>query len=117
MISYEPLELPDNMNSKQGLGQEAIGALYHLLNEDPEAALEKAKSYISTYPTLPVLYNYLYGAYRKLNRPLEAMKILKDTVPLVLLQPVRPLIVPWSELRIHIIAFGSNHSTKLRKSS
>lgn len=82
VISYDPLEESEAMKALPEDVKESILALYFLLEENPEEVLQKTPEYISKYPDIPMLYNFLYGAYRKAGHPREAMKLLKETVQL-----------------------------------
>ena len=82
VISYGPLEESEAMKALPEDVKESILALYPLLEEDPEEVLQKTPEYISKYPDIPMLYNFLYGAYRKTGHPREAMKLMKETVQL-----------------------------------
>jgi tetratricopeptide (TPR) repeat protein len=81
-ISYGPLEESEAMKALPEDVKESILALYPLLEENPEEVLQKTPEYLSKYPGIPMLYNFLYGAYRKAGRPREAMKLMKETVQL-----------------------------------
>lgn len=82
VISYGPLEESEAMKALSEEVKESILALYPLLEENPEEALQKTPEYISKYPDIPMLYNFLYGAYRKAGHPREAMKLMKETMQL-----------------------------------
>ncbi len=80
IISYGPLEPSDSMKALPEDVRESILALYYLTEENPEEVVATAPMYISKYPDIPMLYNFLYGAYRKLKRPREAIKLMKETL-------------------------------------
>lgn len=80
IISYDPLEHSDSMKALPEVERESILALYYLTEENPEEVVATAPIYISKYPDIPMLYNFLYGAYRKLKRPREAIKLMKETL-------------------------------------
>lgn len=82
IISYDPLEESEPMKALPEDVKESILALYPLLEENPEEVLQKAPEYISKHPDIPMLYNFLYGAYRKTDRPREAIKLMKETLQL-----------------------------------
>ncbi|MBX9745134.1 MAG: DUF1186 domain-containing protein, partial [Chlamydiales bacterium] len=80
IISYGSLEYSDSMKALPEAERESILNLYPLVAENPEEVLQIAPAYIEKYPDIPMLYNFLYGAYRKLKRPREAMKLMKETL-------------------------------------
>lgn len=82
VISYGPLEDSETMKALPVDVKASILDLYPLLEANPEAVLQKAPEYISKYPDIPMLYNYLYAAYRKTGQPREAIKLMKETVQL-----------------------------------
>lgn len=79
MISYASLP-SDSLNAVPEAERETILDFYYLAQEDPKRALQIIPGYIESYPNIPMLYNYLYVAYHKLQRPREAIKLLKETV-------------------------------------
>lgn len=80
IISYGPLEHTESMKALPEDDRESILALYYLIEENPEKVAAFAPTFISKYPGIPMLYNFLYGAYRKLKRPREAFKLMKETL-------------------------------------
>ena len=78
-ISYSPLEDSEAMKAIPKEDKESILALYYLSEEDPEEAIKTTLMYISKYPDIPMLYNFLYSAYLHLGCLHEAMEIMKKT--------------------------------------
>jgi tetratricopeptide (TPR) repeat protein len=81
-ISYEPLRILDEFNAISDAEREAILALYHEVQEDPEEVIEKALRYIEKYPNIPLIYNYLYVAYGLCGYNREAINLVKEMVRL-----------------------------------
>jgi tetratricopeptide (TPR) repeat protein len=79
-ISYGPRECPESMQGLPAEEKSAILGLYPLVKKDPEKVLEQAPVYISKYKNIPLIYNYLYCAYRRLDRNREALSLLKETL-------------------------------------
>jgi hypothetical protein len=77
-ITYKPLEEPEPMKALPKEVKESILALYPLVEENPEKVLQEAPQYISQYPDIHMLYNFLHASYRNTGRPREAMKILHE---------------------------------------
>ncbi|MBF8263422.1 MAG: hypothetical protein HW387_1087 [Parachlamydiales bacterium] len=80
VISYGPLEQSDAWKAIPETERESILDLHDLLSKNPEKVIEAAPVYISKYPDIPMLHNFLYGAYRHLKRPREAMAVLTQTL-------------------------------------
>jgi tetratricopeptide (TPR) repeat protein len=80
IISYGSLEYSNSLKALPEIERESILNLYPLVAENPEEVLQIAPTYIEKYPDIPMLYNFLYGAYRKLKRPREAMNLMKKTL-------------------------------------
>lgn len=80
-ISYEPID-SEGMDEVLNADKSTILGLYNLCKDDPEQALKISSNYIKKYPQLPMLYNYLYIAYRMSDKPQQAIKVLKETVRL-----------------------------------
>jgi tetratricopeptide (TPR) repeat protein len=79
-ISYGPRECPESMQRLPDEEKSAIFSLYSLVEKDPNKIIEQAPAYISKYKDVPLTYNYLYCAYRRLNRNREALSLLKETL-------------------------------------
>lgn len=82
IISYGPLEESEAVKALPEEVKESLLALYPLLEKNPEEVLQKTPEYISKYPDIPMLYNFLYGAYLKTGHLREGMKLMKETVQL-----------------------------------
>ncbi len=77
-ITYGSIESSDSFSQLPEAEKESILDLFHLIEEDPEEVLQTASIYIEKYPDIPILYNFLYLAYRQLNRCREAVKLVKE---------------------------------------
>lgn len=81
-ISFEPLEDTDVLQTIPVEDRQGILDLYHLTKSNPERVIYKAQEFISKYPDIPMLYNYLYGAYHNTGDTRKAVKLLKETINL-----------------------------------
>lgn len=55
---------------------ESILALHSLVKEDPEKVLQQVPEYITRYPKVPMLYNFLSAAYCKTGDTRKRMETI-----------------------------------------
>ncbi len=75
-ISNGPIEEP-NVSREE---RELLGELRELVYDSPLMALKRLLPLLSESPNQPTYYNYLFIVYSLINRPHDAIHILKQTV-------------------------------------
>ncbi len=79
-VVYEPMDSEYSQLYSDDLPalQDTMEELFHLAQEDPEAALPKVRQAVAKYPRHPVFQNYLFLALKKTRQKEEARQLAEQ---------------------------------------